>query len=596
MFLREQIIRKKGKKYIYHRIVKVYWDKLKKKIRHKTIMNLGTLKDEEKIIVKNLLSLKEPKLAFITTWDNIKIRKSLDYLSPIILHKIFNYFGFSNFIEQQIKQNTEVKVSSIFEILTIFRCIKPSSDLKVSNFCKKTILPYLLNIKPDKINPTRIYRTLDTLIKCEDKLQMYIYNQIKRLNLDDFNLVYYDITSTYFEGKGECNLILYGLSRDKRPDKKQVLLALAVTKKGYPFYWEVLPGNIVDKTQVEDIVNKLCKKFGIRYCCIVLDRGMITDENLQKIEKSNLFFIVTLAKDEIYKLRNLPYKLLKSINENNVDKMKQKFKFFNKKTYYMEFIEKENRRYIVCFNPEKFLQERKDRCEKIEDIKRYFEKKNKELKEAKNKRNKEKIEKEIYYYLKKRKAIKYFKKIELEEKEKVIKERKRRMVKIYSIKYEVNKERIEKEEILDGVYVICSNLDRNYEGSKVGTEELISAYRNRIKIERAFLDIKQLLEIRPIYHRCDFRIKAHILICVIAYLLNVTLEYKIRDKGILDIKSRMIYEILEGGRADEVEIKNIKEKRLKIVDTDIKQMNIIKALGYEDILDEKKLLLSKDMM
>ncbi len=74
------------------------------------------------------------------------------------------------------------------------------------------------------------------IIKNEDKLQMHIYKRIKELGLDDFNLVYYDITSTYFEGEGKgCNLISYGLSRDKRKDKKQLLLALAVTKKGFHF-------------------------------------------------------------------------------------------------------------------------------------------------------------------------------------------------------------------------------------------------------------------------------------------------------------------------------------------------------------------------
>ncbi len=227
-------------------------------------------------------------------------------------------------------------------------------------------------------------------------------------------------------------------------------------------------------------------------------------------------------------------------------------------------------------------------------IKRYFEKKNEELSKSLRRRDKEKIEKEIYYYLKRRKAIKYFKDIEIEEvKKETIEskaEYKKRIIKCL-IKYKINEDQIEKEELLDGVYVICSNLHKDYEGKDIQDVELISSYRRRIKIERAFLDIKQLLELRPIYHREDFRIKAHLLICVIAYLLNVTLEYRVRDAGKLDITSRMVYEILEGCNADEIEIKNIKEKRLKIVNTEIEQKKIIEALGYEDILEEKRLLL-----
>jgi transposase len=416
MFLREQVIRRNGKRYVYHRVVKTYWDKVKKKVRHKTVMNLGKLREDEVSVVKNLLVLKETKEAFITTWNNIKIKKSREYLCCCILHKMFNFLGIGEFIDKVGKRN-KVKLSSVAEILIIKRCIKPSSDLKVSSFYKRTVLPLILGIKEDKINPTIIYRTLDELIKIEDKLQVYIYNKIKEKKLDDTSLVFYDITSTYFEGKGNCNLIFYGLSRDNRRDKKQILLALAVTKRGYPFYWEVLPGNVVDKTTVKDLVKRLKGKFGIEECCIVLDRGMVTDKNLKEIEESFLSFVVTLANDEIRKLKEIPWDFLKTIKESNVEEKKQRFKFYNERTYYIELLSKESRRYILCFNPEKFLQERKDRREKIKDIKKYFSKKNKELLFSKKTMDKNKIERDIYYYLKKRKAMKYFKDIEIEERE-----------------------------------------------------------------------------------------------------------------------------------------------------------------------------------
>jgi len=595
MFLREQVIKRGGKKYIYHQIVKVYWDKVKKKVRHKIIMSLGRLTEDEKIIVKKLLSLKDKKEAFVTTWDDIKITKSLEYLSPVILHKMFNLFDFSAFIDKEVVRNRDVKTSSIFEILTIFRCIKPSSDLKVSSFCKKTILPYLLGISPSKINPTRIYRTLDEIIKIEDKLQKHIYNKIKELELDDLNLVYYDITSTYFEGRGDCSLVLYGLSRDKRPDKRQILLALAVTKKGYPFYWEVLKGNVVDKTTVVDLVKKLKDKFGIKNCCIVLDRGMITEDNLNEIEENSYSFIVTLTKDEIRRLKEMPWEFLRTIKEENVDDKKKRFKYYNERTYFEELKEQEGKRYILCFNPEKFLQERYDREEKIKDIEEYLRKKNAELLSAKKMLDKSKIEKWIYYYLKKRGALKYFKDIEIEERIKEVSKKykggyKKRELKVYFIKYRIDNEKIEEEELLDGVYVICSNLYKDLEGKDVSCEELISSYRERIKIERAFLDMKQFLELRPIYHRKEFRIKAHILICCITYLINVVLQNKLRDRDMSGLTSRMVLEILEGFRANEVEIGNIKEKKIKLQEADEQQKEIIKVLGYEDVLCGDKIL------
>lgn len=116
-----------------------------------------------------------------------------------------------------------------------------ASDLRVCDWYKETILEKLYKVNSSLVNPTRIYRTLDKLFTREKEIQRHIREKIEDLGLDDFRLVFYDITSSWFEG-GRCSLAEYGLSRDKRKDKKQLLLALGVTKQGYPFYWKVLPG------------------------------------------------------------------------------------------------------------------------------------------------------------------------------------------------------------------------------------------------------------------------------------------------------------------------------------------------------------------
>jgi transposase len=343
---------------------------------------------------------------------------------------------------------------------------------------------------------------------------------------------------------------------------------------------------VVDKTTVVNLVKKLKDKFKINTCCIVLDRGMITEDNLDEIGGNFYSFIATLTRDEIRNLKEIPWEYLKTIDEDNVDKKKQEFEKYNERAYYRELKEEGNRRYILCFNPEKFLQERRDRCDKIKDIEEYISNKNKELLSSKKTRDKNKIERDIYYCLKKRKATKYFKDIECDENEKEIVKKykvglKKKVIKVYSIKYKLSQPAIDKEKLLDGVYVICSNF------LGIDAEDLISGYRGRIKIERAFMQIKQFLEIRPIFHRIEERIRAHVFICVLAYLLNVLLEYKVRVEGGLNLTYEKIYEILENCHISEVEIKNIKEKRLKIQDADQKQIKILNVLGYEDLLEEK---------
>jgi hypothetical protein len=104
-------------------------------------MNLGKLREDEVSVVKDLLVLKETKGAFITTWSNIRIKKSQEYLPCCILHRMINFLGIGRFIDEVGKKNNKVKLSSVAEILIIKRCIKPSSDLKVSSFYKRTVLP-----------------------------------------------------------------------------------------------------------------------------------------------------------------------------------------------------------------------------------------------------------------------------------------------------------------------------------------------------------------------------------------------------------------------------------------------------------------------
>ena len=113
------------------------------------------------------------------------------------------------------------------EVLAINRSLSPESDYQVSRWYEETILPRLLSLT---LNPTKIYRALDGLALVIPKIQQHLYSKINTLGLDNYELVFYDITSSYFE-HSNSNLAAYGLSRDHRGDKKQIIFALAVTKK-----------------------------------------------------------------------------------------------------------------------------------------------------------------------------------------------------------------------------------------------------------------------------------------------------------------------------------------------------------------------------
>lgn len=552
MFLRETIIKKETGEYRYWRLVKTYWDKKQRKVRHKTVAQLGKLKPEEIDFFKKTLRGKAGERF---SWEDLAVKRSLEYLRVAILDRIWRYWELDKIIEEKA-----------VEVLAINRCLCPYSDYQVSRWYQETILPKILNIT---LNPTKIYRTLDKVYMIEEKIQKHLYKKIRELELDDYELIFYDITSSYFE-RSECSLAKYGLSRDHRRDKKQIVLALAVTRKGFPFYWKVFAGNTADTKTVKGFVDDIKNRFNVGKACLVMDKGMVSKSNIDKIKLEELDYVVTLRKDSIKKIKDMPWSYLKTINESNVAKKKDYFTYHSKRAYYKELSSREGRRHILCFNPEKFLQERKDRLDKIESIKKYLNQRNKQLSEAKGKRHREILREDIKRYLEKRAANKIFK-FRLTAKGKT-----------FHISWQIIEKAVCEAAKLDGIYVIMSNV------KKTSPEDLITAYRNRMEIERTFHNLKSFVEIRPLYHHNEERIYAHVTICILGYLLNNTVMHMVRQKkDFEELTAQSVYSYLRSCKL--VELEAIGKKKLKLTTPTSEQIKLTKILADENILDEKNI-------
>ncbi|MCG2695789.1 IS1634 family transposase [Candidatus Parcubacteria bacterium] len=550
MFLRETVIKKASGEYRYWRLVKTYWDKVKKKVRHKTIKQLGRLKPNEIAFFKDSLAGKAGKRF---SWAELTCKKSFEYLAVAILHRIWKYWGLDALMEDKT-----------IEALTINRSLSPESDYQVSRWYEETILPRILNLN---LNPTKIYRTLDTIPALTSKIQQHLYAKINSLGLDDYELVFYDITSSYFQ-QSNSDLARYGLSRDHRGDKKQILLALAVTKKGFPFYWQVLEGNTADTKTVQEFVDELKRLFNIKHACLVMDKGMVSITNIEKIQTENFNYCVTLRRNSIAKLKGVPWNYLRSINENNVENKKDYFIRHSKRAYYKELPSCENKRYILCFNPEKFLTERLCRLDKIASIVKYLDQKNQQLSKALGRRHRELLREELTRYLEKRSASNLFS-FRLIAKEKT-----------FRISYKVLKKAVADAARLDGVYCLMTNL------KTASPKELIDAYRGRMEIERSFHQLKSFCEIRPIYHHNEDRIKAHVTVCVLAYLLNNTVMHLTRQKkDFEELTAQSIYNYLKSCKL--VELSASGEQRLKLTVPTDEQIQLTKILADKSLLEEE---------
>jgi len=583
-FLREIRRRDKyGRVYSYWVVIKTYRDKRTKKVRHQVLQNFGRISKEEVEKVKALMQLKSlGKEALVTTWEDIKVEDSYNFLIPLVLDKLWKDWQLDRIIQNH--QILSVSLSLMAEILSLNRAISPDSDYQVSRWYESTILPALFKVPFSLVNPTRIYRTLDQILLLESEIQNHLIKRVEELGFDNLSLVFYDITSSYFEG-WSCPLGEFGLSRDYRKNKLQLLLALAVTQEGFPFYWKVLPGGLHDSLTVKEAATSLKKKFQLKNIILVMDKGMVSQENLKFLEEQNFSYIVTIPRSRVKTLPDFPKELLETIGkelEEEGEKRKlnpkgimEKYPYFTyllPRAYFHELKKEGKRRYILCFNPEKFLEERKQRNKKLSSIKNHLEKWNQELSAAKYSKDKKSLGEEIYHYLAKRKTENLFT-IKLIPKRKRIK---KRTITTYKIEPQIKLEKLESLKLSDGIYCILSNLPEEKTSSL-----LVSSYRQRRKVEVAFSYLKGFIEIRPFYHQKEERVKAHILLCVLGYLLQVTVEYLLKKKN-YNISFQEFCKRVEKRKAVDLEISNLGKKGLKLPEIPKDMRTLLSAIGMGD--------------
>src|SRR6516225_2852196 len=192
----------------------------------------------------------------------------------------------------------EIPWPQMAAILTIARLCEPSSELHIEDtWYRGTALDDLLGIPDEKVNTDRLYAGLDHLLPHKDELEQHLRQRLGDLFDLKYELLLYDITSTYFEGQCPLNpLAQRGYSRDGRPDCLQVLIGLVVTEEGFPLGYEVFAGNRNDATTVDEIITAMEKKHGKADRVWVMDRGMVSEKNIARLQRSKASYIVGTPK------------------------------------------------------------------------------------------------------------------------------------------------------------------------------------------------------------------------------------------------------------------------------------------------------------
>lgn len=200
-----------------------------------------------------------------------------------------------DFCQKHLTQGREaVPWADIASILVIARLCEPSSELHIAeDWYRKTALSDLIGVAQEHVHHTRLYQGLDRLLEHKIALQKHIKERMGALFSLDYDLMLYDVTSTYFEGECAGNAMAQrGYSRDGRSDCKQVCIGLVVSREGYPLGYEVFDGNRVDVTTVEEIVEEMEARYGKAGRVWVMDRGMVSEENLEWLRDGERRYLV----------------------------------------------------------------------------------------------------------------------------------------------------------------------------------------------------------------------------------------------------------------------------------------------------------------
>jgi transposase len=217
---------------------------------------------------------------------------------------LWRRLGLHEFFEQHARRGREqVDWATVACILTLGRFCAQGSELALSErWYATTALDDLLGVSAEEVYENRLYRGLDELLPLRDELFGHLRERYRSLFSSRFEFLLYDVTSTYFEGQAERNSQAQrGYSRDGRPDCKQVCIGLVVTPDGLPLAYEVFAGNRTDVTTVEDIVDLMEKKYGRAERIWAMDRGMVSEDNLDYLRERNALYIVGTPKGRLRK-------------------------------------------------------------------------------------------------------------------------------------------------------------------------------------------------------------------------------------------------------------------------------------------------------
>ena len=539
MFIRPYFKTVEGQRRAYWALVESY--RTQRGSRQRIVAWLGQLDEAGRLGIKQA-ALDQPPSAQKTLFpepepewvevdaSRVRVENCRQFGGPWLACELIKTLGLDRFLCETIPQGqADVPWSTMALVLVIARLCEPSSELSIAeNFIRNTCVLDLLGVPQEKVYDNRLYRALDQLLPHKAKLETFLKQKLGELFDLEYDLLLYDVTSTYFEGEAKVNpLAQRGYSRDNRGDCKQVCLGLVVSRCGMPLGYEVFAGNTADSTTVEHIVETMEARYGKSDRIWVMDRGMVSEDNIAFLRQGNRRYLVGTPKPM---LKRFEQEILKDdwhhIHEG-LEVKRCAWPGEEEGLSVEEDHQQEPEIFILCRS--------QDRFQKEDAIVKRFEQKiearltRMQARCDRQRRDVAKVERDVGRVL----------------------GQNTRAARLFDVRVERTDEggaRLswsKREAARDwatlsaGCYLLRTNV------TDWSDEDLWKTYIQLTEAEAAFRIHKSDLSLRPIWHQKPDRVLAHILVCFLAYVLWKTLAAFCQRAGLGDEPRRVLKELEE---------------------------------------------------
>ena len=446
----------------------------------------------------------DPEVARVLL-NKVRLERTRQFGACWLGLELWKRLGLDRFFEAAIDgEQAEVPWSRVAAVLAINRLCAPGSELAIEQrWYPTTALDDLLGIEDGKLNDTRLYRCLDRMLPHKTKLERHLKQRYGELFGAEFDVLLYDLTSTYVEGAAEKNpMMRRGYSRDHRPDCEQMVIALIVNSEGFPFSYETFDGNRADVTTMETILRMVERKYGKARRLWVFDRGVVSEENLQAIRKRGGQYLVGTPRSQ---MKQFEEELLKD------DWMQVRPEVEVKKVA----IPQGEETYVLCRTAGRKQKEQAIRSRFSSRMEDALQRLGKSIATGRLK-DRNKMERRLGAIQARHPQVNDLYEVALRETPEGIR-----------LFWQIKEERKVWRGLREGAYLLRTNIEAD------SAEELWSRYMQLTEAEASFRALKSELSIRPLFHQLEPRVKAHVMVAFLGYALWVTLKHLLKQRPAL---------------------------------------------------------------